>query len=165
MTRHNSNPPQDNPFRDKRVVLLSIDEQWAEAILEGEKRYEYRRQPPAIDTPYRVVLYASGGPKAVVGAFETHRVREAPIADLLEYTVQHTPHDPDDIRAYFDGKEYGSAIRVDSYIRYEDPVPLATLQQADPGLTAPQNFRYLDPEQDVQVLERLPYDRGVPYER
>lgn len=165
MPRSRPNPPRADPIRDKRVVLMSIDEQWADAIFEGEKRYEYRRQPPAIDPPYRVVVYASSGPKAVVGGFETHRVLEAPIDELVERTVPQTPHDPEDIWDYFEGMDTGSAIRVDSYLRYDDPVLIATLQEADPDLTAPQNFQYLRPEQDQEVLETLPYDRGVPFER
>ncbi|ERJ07426.1 ASCH domain protein [Halorhabdus tiamatea SARL4B] len=166
MPRPGSIPPSTDPLRDKPVVFMSIDERWAEAILEGEKRYEYRRQPPSIDAPYRVVVYASGGPKSIVGGFETHSVLEATIDELVERTVPQTPHEPEDIRDYFEGMETGSAIRVDGYLPYDDPVPITTLQEADPDLTAPQNFRYLRPEQeqDQDVLKKLPYDRGVPFE-
>lgn len=156
--------PSD-PLRDKPVVFLSIKEQWAEAILNGEKQYEYRRQPPALEPPYSGVLYATGDVGAVVGGFETHTVIEAPVDELIDQTVRWTPHDPEDVRDYFEGKKTGSAIRIAAWLPYDEPVPLEVLQDADPGLSVPQNFRYLRPDDHVAVLERLPYDRGIPDEQ
>ena len=112
-------PSNTDPLRDTPVVLLSIDEQWANAILDGDKQYEYRRQPPAIDPPYRVVLYATGDVSAAVGGFETHTVVKDAIDELIDQTIRHTPHSPDDIQDYFEGKDEGSAIRVSSYLRYD----------------------------------------------
>lgn len=154
-----------DPLRDKPVVLLSIKERWADAILDGEKRYEYRRQPPALDPPYRVVMYATGGPSAIVGGFETHTVTEAPVDELINQTVRFTPHDESDLEDYFDGKETGSAIRIDSWLPYDEPVPLSDLRSVDAEFTVPQNFQYLRPDEDAELLEQLPYDRGVPFER
>jgi len=153
-----------DPLRDKPVVVLSIDERWADAILTGEKIYEYRRAPPAIDPPYRVVLYATGDIKALVGGFETHRVESGPVESVITKTVSHTPHDPDDLRNYFEGKEEAHAIRVASYIRYDEPVELED-PRAGEEFHPPQNFRYLEPDDHAQILQQLPYDRGVPYER
>ncbi|KZX46354.1 ASCH domain-containing protein [Haloarcula sp. K1] len=154
-----------DPLRDKPVVLLSIKERWANAILDGEKRYEYRRRPPAQDPPYRGVLYATGGLGAIVGGFETHTVTEAPVDELIEQTVRFTPHKTDDLKDYFKGKETGSAIRIDGWLSYDEPVSLNDLQSANAEFTVPQNFRYLRPDEDVELLNQLPYDRGVPFER
>lgn len=156
---------QTDPLADKPVVLLFIKEHHANAILDGDKRYEYRRTPPAFEPPYRVVLYATGDVKAVVGGFETHTVLEAPVDELIEKTVRHTPHDAEDLEGYFEGKETGAAIRVDLWQRYDDAVPLETLQGAGVEFHVPQNFQYLHPAEHAPILEELPYERGVPYER
>lgn len=153
-----------DPLYDTPVVLLSIEERWADAILAGEKLWEYRRTAPAIDAPYRSVLYATGDVKAAVGAFETHTVLEEGVDALIEQTVGSAPHDPEDVREYFSGKDVGSAIRVDAWQRYDEPVPIDDLRAGEEFHT-PQNFRYLQPDDHAQILQQLPHERGLPYEQ
>jgi predicted transcriptional regulator len=161
---HEAERPAD-PLREKPVVLLSIKPQHAEAILDGEKRYEYRRTAPAMEPPYRVVLYATGDVGAAVGGVETQRVVEGPVAEVIDETVQQTPHDPTEVREYFAGKDTGTAIRVDTWIRYDEPVALDDRRSADAEFRPPQNFQYLQPDDHAQILQQLPYERGVPHER
>lgn len=157
--------PVSEPYEDDPVVLLSIDEEWAEAILTAEKRYEYRRSPPTIDAPFRTLLYATAPTQAIVGAVWVNEVIEGPVDGLAENTAGLTPHDPEDVRDYFDGKDTGTALGIMGFIRYDEPVMLDELRDVDPDLRAPQNFRYLRPDEDAGVLELLPYKRGIPYER
>lgn len=170
MPGHGS-PPEirrgGDPIADKPIVLLSIDEEWATAIMDGDKLYEYRRQPPTIDPPYRVVLYATQPVEAVVGAFITHTVVEQPVDELVDETVHQTPHTPEEIRSYFAGKDEGAAIRVGGWVGYDDPVSVDQLRHAAPEFCAPQNFRYLRPDDDTdeRVIDLLPHERGIPWER
>lgn len=157
MNKHPNNEPP------KKDVLLSIDNQWAEAILSGDKRYEYRRRPPALEPPYRVVLYATADTSAIVGQFATFDVIEAPIEELIERTIFHTPHSEDDIRSYFEGKTTGSAIHVAAYREYENSIPLENLTTVDSEFSPPQNFRYLRPAEDEGILELLPSDQEYLY--
>lgn len=83
-----------------RVVLLSVRAAWARAILDGEKAYEYRTQPPALDPPYRLVLYATGGPSEGWGEAVVDRVVSGDPDTVLGETVAETPHTPADVRAY-----------------------------------------------------------------
>jgi predicted transcriptional regulator len=146
-------------------VFLSIDTQWASAILSGEKLYEYRRQPPAMDPPYRGVLYATDDTQAIVGGFETHTVETGEPDVVIDDTIRQTPHDASDVRDYFEGKDTAAAIHISSYLRYDEPLSLAVLREIDPDFTVPQNFRYLRPDDHATILQQLPYERGVPYER
>lgn len=146
------------PGHDDPVVLLSIDPEWADAILTGEKRYEYRRTPPREDTPFRVLLYATKPTQAIVGAAWIDRVIEGPVEGLAENTTGLTPHEPDDIVEYFEGKETGSALSIQGYIRYDEPVELGEVEP-------PQNFQYIRSSEHDQLLDRLPYERGIPHER
>ena len=147
---------------NEKVVLLSISNEWAEAILTGRKTYEYRRQPPAIEPPYKVVLYATADMSAIVGQFTTFEVLKGPIDDLVNRTINHTPHSEDDIQSYFEGKKTGSAIRVAGYQRYSSRLSLDEVQSVDDEFRPPQNFRYLRPSEDERILE-LVSNRGTPH--
>lgn len=142
-------------LEDKPVVLLSIDEKWADAILNGEKQYEYRKQAPNLEPPYYVLLYSTRRTSAIVGWFKTEDIIEKEIDALIEETIEQTPHEPKDIRAYFEGKNKGSAIKIDSFHKYDNAIPIEYLKYIDEDLTVPQNFQYLKPNRDKKLLENI----------
>lgn len=142
-------------LKDKPVVLLSIDEKWAKAILDGEKQYEYRKQPPSLEPPYYVLLYATRNTSAIVGWFKTNKVLKKEISDLIDCTIEQTPHNQKDIKDYFEGKNKGSAIKIDSFQEYDNAIPVEYLKYIDEDLTIPQNFQYLKPNRDKKLLENI----------
>lgn len=152
---------RNTAIKDKPIVLLSIDKKWADEILTGHKVYEYRRQSPSLEPPYIVLLYATSDTSAIVGTFKTQNVIEDSINNLIKQTIKYTPHKSEEIQLYFEGKETGSAIQVNSFIKYDDPVTLEKLQSIDEEFSVPQNFRYLRPEKDKKLIQELPYN-GVP---
>lgn len=121
-------------------VLLSIKPEHADAILDGEKQWEYRKVAPSRGPPLRLVLYASAPVQAAVGVAWSYTVLERPIPVLIEETVRFTPHDRDEVLDYFGDAETGYAIRIGSYRRFDKPVPRDTLKSM--GLSPSQNFRY-----------------------
>lgn len=130
-------------------VLLSIRPEHAESILDGEKTWEYRKVAPKRGPPMRLVLYASAPVQAAVGEAWTWTVREDSPDALIDETVSHTPHEPEDVRGYFGDTSTGYALRIGSYLRFNDPVSRETLEAS--ALEPSQNFRYIgtvtaDPE-------------------
>jgi predicted transcriptional regulator len=130
-------------------VILSIDPEWADAILSGSKTWEYRKVAPSRGPPMRLVLYASAPVKAAIGVAWSYTVLEKPVPVLIEETVQFTPHDRDDVLDYFDDTETGYAIRIGTYRPFDEPVPRADLEAE--GLSPSQNFRYIG---EVEPNER-----------
>lgn len=122
-------------------ILLSINPGPARAILDGEKRYEYRRVAPAKDPPYRLVLYATAPVKAAVGVMWSRTVKTGRPEVVITNTVVHTPHDPEDILDYFEGAGTGHALRAEAYREFSEPVPRSDLVEV--GARPSQNFRYL----------------------
>lgn len=157
--------PRTDSFHNTPVVLLSIKPEHAEAILDGDKQYEYRRTAPAITPPYRVVVYATGGVGAAIGEFETHEVVEGPVDEVIGETVQDTPHDTEALREYFAGKETATAIEVSSWQRYDEPVSLDDRRAAATEFVPPQNFQYLQRDDHAQILQQLPSNQGDPCDR
>lgn len=56
------------------------------------------------------------------------------------------------ILSYFNNKEKGTAIQVNSVYKYEKPIYLDTLQKIDKNLHVPQNFRYLKQNRDEKLI-------------
>jgi predicted transcriptional regulator len=139
-----------------RVVLLSVREEWVRAILDGQKTYEYRKRPPARDPPYRLLLYATGGPSEVWGEAVVDRVVTGDLDTVLARTVGETPHAPAAVRAYFEGSTAtttATALHLTDVTEYETPVTREQLSAVVPGFTSPQNFRYLSPAECEQLRQ------------
>ena len=50
----------DTAHSEMPTVLMPIKANFAEAILNGTKKWELRRRAPRIETPFRVMLVVSG---------------------------------------------------------------------------------------------------------
>lgn len=121
-------------------VLLSIKPQYAEAILSGRKRYEYRRAIFKRPGVQRVVIYASTPVRRIVGEFCVEEIIEAPPMMLWARTAEGSGLRKSQFEAYFAGKEMGYAIRVHAPVRYASPIdPRA----GNATFIPPQSFRYL----------------------
>lgn len=125
-----------------KAVLLSIDPEWAEAILSGKKKWEYRREPPAIDPPYDLLLYATSPIQKILGGgIVDHELRDD-VEVIINKTINETPQKPDDIRGYFEDKTYASALEIVEPYWFPEPFELDE--------HPPQNFKYVNKE-DILV--------------
>lgn len=127
-----------------RAVLLAIKPKWADAILDGRKEYEYRRAPPkSIETPFRMVLYATECAE-LWGVVTVDEILSDPPEGLVDRTIEDTPHNPGSVLGYFEGKAEGHALHIADRTRFD-----GFLDPIDFGLRAPQNFMYIpDPKVD-----------------
>lgn len=122
-----------------RVALFSIKPQFAQAILDGSKKVEFRRTALAADVSH-VVIYATSPVQRVVGAFEVAGVEQAVPAALWTTYGQVGGIRQADYECYFAGTDSAFAIKVQSPRRWVEPM---TLDELSPGLRAPQSYQYL----------------------
>lgn len=121
-------------------VLLSIKPDYASAIFDGSKHYEFRRKIFANPDIERVIVYASSPVKRVVGEFEIEHIIESEISSLWERTGRHSGICKSTFERYFNGTERGFAIKIKHAVKYDSPLELA----ADFEIShAPQFFVYL----------------------
>lgn len=138
-----------------RIVFLSIKPEHAEAILDGSKRYEYRRQPPVADPPFTMLLYATDGVGDVVGAALVDDVIRDNAHAVAKATVDATPQTTDDVLEYFDGKREATALKIRHAVRVEPPVEDVEIRKAWPDFTVPQNFRYVTEDDHPRLVARI----------
>lgn len=123
---------------DRRVVLLSVHPQYANAIMDGRKRVEFRKKFP--EGVGLVVVYATKPVGKVVGWFTVQEIVEAPPASLWRQFSETGCIERGDFFDYFKGREVGLGVTVREVERLEAPVALKRLL---PSGVPPQSFQYL----------------------
>lgn len=122
-------------------VLLSIKPEFAEKILNGEKKYEFRktrfRNPGLVDT---VFLYASSPVKRIVGWFSLSDVIEGrPEVLWNRFEAQSGISERDRFMEYFSDSDTGYALEIEDSVEFEPPVnPSEYIEEFRP----PVSFQY-----------------------
>lgn len=134
-----------------RVALMSIHPQYADRILNGTKRVEFRKRPVAADVTH-VVVYATAPVSAVVGAFTVDDQHTASPQMLWRQFRQVAGISWTDFRAYYAGRSAGTGIAVGAVLQASQPLCL----RRDVGVQhPPQSFQYLPSEVASSVLAHL----------
>lgn len=130
-----------------RVALFSIHPRYADAILAGNKRVEFRRQGLPDDVTH-IVVYATAPTQRVVGSFRVAEVeRVSPSLAWSRY--RHMGGiDKDAFDAYYAGAAAAYVIHVDNPTPFGVPFPLSAISE---DLRPPQSYMYLTGDR----LERL----------
>jgi predicted transcriptional regulator len=139
---------------DRCVALFSIHPRFADAILRGEKRVEFRRRGPSRDTAF-VIVYATSPVSRIVGWFRVGGIEaEAPKA-LWERFGGVGGIELDEFDRYYEGRDVGTAITVAEAASLTEPLPLSSLGGVS---NPPQSFQYV-------CWDTFEHLRGWPAER
>lgn len=135
------------------TVILSIKPEFAQKILSGQKRYEFRKRAFKNENVLRVVIYATQPVGAIVGEFTIKQIhRDAP-ERLWSLTSEYAGISKDFFDAYYKGHTSAVAIQVDKVTEYQ------TLLDPDilfDSFHPPQSFIYLsDPDYDASLGQRV----------
>ena len=125
---------------DCDVALLPIKPRFAEAILAGTKRVEFRRQGFGRRVSH-VLIYASSPVQRVVGFFRIGGIiRDEPERIWAKYH-RVAGISESEFLTYYAGSRDAFAIEVDELVVLSRPRTLRAIKRS---LRAPQNFLYLD---------------------
>lgn len=121
-------------------VLLSIKPEYAEKILHGEKKYEFRRTIFKSNSVSKVIIYASSPIQKIIGEFEIESILTLSLCDLWEKTMRYSGIDKEFYDNYFSGKDEGHAIKIRKPKRYTEYLDLDEYDIKQ----APQSFVYIN---------------------
>lgn len=119
---------------------MSIHPEYAERLLDGSKRVEFRKRPLAADVT-TVLIYATMPVGQLVGAFEIDGYDISSPSAVWERHKSHAGISRSNFRRYFSGRRRAVGILVRDARRLDRPLPLSEL---DDTLRPPQSFRYLE---------------------
>lgn len=121
-------------------VLLSIKPEYAEKILDGRKKFEFRKTLPKAEGVTTVVIYATMPVGKIIGEFEVDSCISQHPKDLWAMTHEFSGITKSFFNSYFKGRATAHAFKVKSAKRYDYPLSLTDLIGTS---AAPQSFRYL----------------------
>lgn len=122
-------------------VLLSIKPKYANSILNGSKRFEFRKKIFKKQDVKSVVLYATQPVGKVVGEFKVKSVLKASPQELWQQTNKHAGISKKDYYSYFAGCATAYAIVISNPKEYRCMLDLDDLK--DVVSRPPQSFMYL----------------------
>lgn len=123
------------------LALLSIKPKYVEAIMRGEKRYEFRKSIFKHRNVAKVYVYSTAPVKKVVGTFGIVKIIEGHPKQLWNRFSLFSGLDFIEFFKYFKDIERGFAIEIESPERFKEPIdPWDSMPQFVP----PQSFYYID---------------------
>jgi len=121
-------------------VLLSIKPEYADQILEGNKRYEFRKTSFRHRELNMVYIYSSSPVKRIVGAFTIKKLIEKHPEQLWNECKEFSGISEEEFFNYFRGRDRGFAIEIGT-VEVFDPI---NPKELFPDFVPPQSFCYTD---------------------
>ncbi|HBA5332791.1 TPA: ASCH domain-containing protein [Escherichia coli] len=121
-------------------VLLSIKPEFVEKILNGTKKFEFRKGIFKKTDVKSVVIYSTMPVGKIVAEFDIADVIEDKPSIVWEKTSQYAGISKQFFDSYFHSKEKAFAIEIGNLKIYDQPLHLSSLGD---NITAPQSYRYL----------------------
>lgn len=148
---------ESSPRLGGRAVLLSIKPKYADLILAGSKRVEFRRSWAAQDVSM-IVLYSSSPIQKIVGVVEVEEVVVASPTSLWKTCVEKGGGlTRKELRMYFAGKSKGVAVLLGQVFKPEKHVEPSDIIS---NFVPPQSFRYLDTNEYMKLEKKVNGRRG-----
>jgi len=122
-------------------VIMSIKPQYVDKILNGTKKFEFRKSiPKRIDEIDKIFIYSSSPTQKIIGHFTVKEVYKMDPLELWLHTWKQAGIGIKDFQQYFKEKEFGYAIEIDEVIAYQKPL---IFKEIDPTGKVPQSFKYI----------------------
>ena len=122
-----------------RVALMSIHPRYAQDIIGGAKKVEFRKRPLAADVTH-VLVYATAPISSVIGAFVVAGQHTLAPIDLWRRFASVAGIGRSDLLTYYGERTLGTGIAVGDVLTPAAPLCL----RSDLGLERPpQSFQYL----------------------
>lgn len=123
-----------------KEVLLAIKSEFAEKILNGEKKYEYRKRLARSDSNY---LYLCCGRK-IVGKVKVIGTMSGPKERIWEHTADEAGISHEQFLEYFKNVEIAHCYVLGKSERLDMPLaPISLKESVSLKKSGPQSFRYI----------------------
>jgi len=138
---------------NERICFFPIWSPTANLILEGKKRVEFRRVPPALAAPFAAILYdpAEQAMRAVLRIRAVLRGVPTVLVEEVETLDEPRGQSRDQILAYLQSAPNPGALVIDKVIRV-GPFRLDEIRRLVPGFKVPQKFTYLSSQSTLCTM-------------
>ena len=128
-------------------VLLSVKPFYANAILKGTKKYEFRRTIFKEKGIENIYIYCNSTTKKIIGSFKIDKIFEAAPLQLWAKFNKYGGIDKADFFKYFMGCKKSYCIKIKDVKKFRNPIDPYSY---DKNFVAPQSFYYIS---DKKLLD------------
>ncbi len=139
-------------------VILSIRPRYVKLMMEGTKKYEFRKVIFKNKNINNVYIYSTSPVKKIIGSFKIGEIVEDHPERLWDNFENFSGLSAREFFTYFNGVERGFAIRIESFEVFDDPLDPNDLI---PGFVPPQSFCYLNTSSDNFEQRTYPHPRSL----
>ena len=136
-------------MNEMTIALLPIHPEYANAILDGLKKVEFRKRLFKKDVQ-RILIYACHPVMSLVGYFDVDDITETTPKQAWKQYGALGCIEKEAYAAYYLDSDRAVAIEIKKAIKFDKPVKLSTI---DKNISPPQSYRYIYPEQFDKVLQ------------
>lgn len=122
-------------------ILLSIKPKYVERILNGTKKFEYRKKIFKNKDINTIVIYATKPVGKVVGEFSIREIIKDNPQKIWDLTNEYSGISKSSYDNYFHDVQEGFAIEINHFIRYKKGLELSEVSKK--VKSAPQSFVYI----------------------
>ena len=133
-------------------VILSIKPKYVEKIINGSKKYEFRKQIFKNRKVRQVYIYASYPVRKIVGVFTVGEIIYDTPENLWEKLKEEAGMSEREFFEYFKNTEIGFAIEIKDLRIFEPPIDPT---EAIPNFTPPQSFCYVKRYELKKILDKM----------
>lgn len=140
----------------QKIALISIKPKFANQILFGVKKFEYRKRSMGDDTTH-IMLYMTAPVMRIVGMATIKKIHSGAPSAIWEKTKSRSGITRSFYRAYFKNSKTAYAIELDTVTPFQWVDP----RELDNNFRAPQSFKYIDNAFAHKVLHtnQVPHNR------
>lgn len=128
-------------------VLLSIKPEFVKEIINGNKKFEYRKRIFKKEVE-SVVIYATMPVGKIIGEFKIDKILNESPEELWEQTCMYSGITKDYFLEYFSGRDDGFAIKIKDFKKYEEPI---NPKKVNKNFSAPQSYKYLNSNSEYAI--------------
>lgn len=134
---------------ERRAAVFAVRPDLAQALMSGEKRFEFRRVRPTLDYGDTVFVYSTSPEKAIIGTFTCGTIVEGSPLALWRRLGHRSGTSRARFLGYFADTDVAYAIEVMSPAAWREPLSLSTIRHRIPGFHPPQSYRFLLPRESL----------------
>jgi predicted transcriptional regulator len=135
---------------DTVIALLPIHPEYADAILDGMKKVEFRKRVFKKEVR-RILIYACHPVMSLVGYFDVDDITETTPKQAWKEFGDQGCIKKDAYSDYYSDADKAVAIRIRKAVKFDKPVKLSVI---DKNISPPQSFRYICSNQFDKVLKK-----------
>lgn len=125
-------------FYKEYIILLSIKPKFVKNILNGTKKFEYRKRIPTKNVK-TMAIYSSYPECKVVALVDIDAIIKLPVEELWETTKYHSGITKEFFDKYFKNKKYGYAYCLGYVYKFPESYNIEEFNCKKP----PQDFQYI----------------------